>query len=101
MKSLLTWLICIISFCTSGQNINQIRNSLLKKDSINSTLDGNLQVFYYYKSIDKKPKPLIVQLHSWSYTANDLETIGLDNVVVSKNYNYIFPNFLYSIFQFV
>lgn len=93
MKSLLTWLICIISFCTSGQNINQSRNTLLKKDSINSTLDGNLQVFYYYKSIDKKSKPLIVQLHSWSYTANDLETIGLDNVVVSKNYNYIFPNF--------
>ncbi len=93
MKLLLTCLICIISFCANGQNINQNRHSLLKKDSINSSLDGNSQVFYYYKSTDKKPKPLIVQLHSWSYTANDLETVGLDTIVTNKNYNYIFPNF--------
>ncbi len=93
MKLILTYLICIISFCAIGQNINQNRHSLLKKDSINSSLDGNSQVFYYYKSDAKKHKPLIVQLHSWSYTANDLETVGLDTIVTNKNYNYIFPNF--------
>ena len=93
MKILLTCLVCIISLCASGQPINQNRHTLLKKDSINSTLDGNVQVFYYYKSTEKKSKPLIVQLHSWSYTANDLETVGLDTIVTNKDYNYIFPNF--------
>jgi dipeptidyl aminopeptidase/acylaminoacyl peptidase len=94
MKSLLTCLICIISFCANGQNTNQKRlATLLNKDSIISTLDGNLQVFYYYKSNDKKPKPLIVQLHSWSYTAESLQTIGLDTIAINNNYNYIFPNF--------
>jgi len=94
MKSLLTWFICTISLCASGQNINRNHfTTLLTKDSIYSTLDGNLQVFYYYKSNDKKPKPLIVQLHSWSYTAESLQTIGLDSVAINSNYNYIFPNF--------
>jgi dipeptidyl aminopeptidase/acylaminoacyl peptidase len=94
MKSLLTWLICIINVCASGQNTNQNKlATLLNKDSINSTLDGNLQVFYYYKSNNKPPQPLIVQLHSWSYPADSLKTIGLDSIVKSKNYNYIFPNF--------
>jgi poly(3-hydroxybutyrate) depolymerase len=94
MKTFLTWLICIISIYASGQNTNQNQlATLLNKDSIYSTLDGNLQVFYYYKSNDKKPKPLIVQLHSWSYTAESLQTIGLETVAINNNYNYIFPNF--------
>ena len=94
MKSLLTWLICIINVCASGQNTNQNQlAAFLNKDSINSTLDGNLQVFYYYKSNNKKPEPLIVQLHSWSYPADSLKTIGLDSISKNKNYNYIFPNF--------
>jgi len=94
MKSVLTWLICIISFCANGQNTNQNRlATLLNKDSIISALDRNLQVFYYYKSNDKKHKPLIVQLHSWSYTAESLQTIGLDTIAINNNYNYIFPNF--------
>jgi predicted peptidase len=94
MKSLLTWLICIINVCASGQNANQNQlATVLNKDSINSTLDGNLQVFYYYKSNNKNPQPLIVQLHSWSYPADSLKTIGLDSIVKNKNYNYIFPDF--------
>ncbi|MEP6675670.1 MAG: alpha/beta fold hydrolase [Ferruginibacter sp.] len=56
-------------------------------------MDGNIQIFYYSKSINAKPQPLIVQLHSWSYTADSLKTIGLDTIADSKNYNYIFPNF--------
>ncbi len=94
MKSHLTWLICIISICASGQNtIQKDISSLLIKDSIYSSLDENLQVFYYYKSTGKKPRPLIVQLHSWSYTAESLQTVGLDTVAISYNYNYIFPDF--------
>jgi len=94
MKSLLTCLICISSLCASGQYANKKQvATFLIKDSINSTLDGNVQVFYYYKSTDIKPEPLIVQLHSWSYPADSLKTIGLDSIAKKANYNYIFPNF--------
>jgi poly(3-hydroxybutyrate) depolymerase len=94
MKLILICLLNFICFFANGQNASQNqRSALLNKDSIYSALDGNLQVIYSYKANDKKPKPLIVQLHSWSYTANDLETIGLDTIVKNKNYNYIFPDF--------
>jgi len=94
MKLLLTSLLCILSYLSIGQSTNQDnQGTFLNKDSIKSTLDGNTQVFYYYKSTDKKPKPLIVQLHSWSYTADSLKTIDLDVIAKDKNYNYVFPNF--------
>lgn len=91
MKLLLTWLFCILSYLSIGQN--KPAQTFLIKDSIISALDGYNQVFYYYKSTDKKTKPLIVQLHSWSYTADSLKTLGLDTIAKSKNYNFIFPNF--------
>lgn len=94
MKLLLTSFFCIVSYLTIGQINNQnLQQTFLSKDSINSSLDGNTQVFYYNKSTDTKPKPLIVQLHSWSFPADSLKTIELDIVASSKNYNYIFPNF--------
>jgi poly(3-hydroxybutyrate) depolymerase len=94
MKLLLTYLLCIFSSLCIGQSTNQhISDHPLTKDSINSTLDGYKQIFYYSKSTDQKPKPLIVQLHSWSYPADSLKTIDLDIVTKSKNYNYVFPNF--------
>jgi pimeloyl-ACP methyl ester carboxylesterase len=93
MKLLFTWLVSLISLCLSGQ-INRVADHLLlKKDSISCSLDGNVQVFYYYKSPAPKPRPLVVQLHSWSYSANDLQTIGLDTIAENRGYNYIFPNF--------
>jgi dipeptidyl aminopeptidase/acylaminoacyl peptidase len=94
MKLILTSLLCVFSYLSIGQNTNQNnQQTFLNKDSIKSTLDGNTQVFYYYKSTDKKPKPLIVQLHSWSYPADSLKTVDLDVIAKAKNYNYIFPNF--------
>jgi len=94
MKLLLTGLICIISICANGQNGNKKQSqAFLKKESISSALDGNIQVFYYYKPISTKPLPLIVQLHSWSYSADSLVTIGLDTIARNNNYNYLFPNF--------
>jgi len=94
MKFLLTSLLCIFSYLSIGQRANQnYQVTFLNKDSIKSTLDGYTQVFYYYKSTDKKPKPLIIQLHSWSYPADSLKTIDLDVIVKAKNYNYVFPNF--------
>ena len=93
MKLLFTWLVSLISLCLSGQIDRNNDHLLLKKDSIYCSLDGNLQVFYYYKSTNPKSKPLVVQLHSWSYSADDLQTIGLDTISENKDYNYIFPNF--------
>jgi poly(3-hydroxybutyrate) depolymerase len=94
MKLQLTSLFCILSSLSIAQHTNQNKVvSILNKDSIKSTLDGYSQVFYYYKSTDKNPKPLIVQLHSWSYPADSLRTIGLDVISKTKNYNYLFPDF--------
>jgi dipeptidyl aminopeptidase/acylaminoacyl peptidase len=66
---------------------------MLKKDSITSSLDGALQVFYYYRSNDTRQRPLVVQLHSWSYPVDSFKTSGLESAAITKNYNYIFPNF--------
>jgi len=76
MKLLLTSLFCILSCLSIGQSTNQNNHeTFLNRDSIQSSLDGYSQIFYYYKSTDKKPKPLIVQLQSWSYTADSLQTV--------------------------
>ncbi len=94
MKLLATSLFCILGYLSVGQIGNQNDHpAFLTKDSIHSAMDGYTQVFYYYKSTDKKSKPLIVQLHSWSYPADSLKTIDLDLVAKDKNYNYVFPNF--------
>jgi pimeloyl-ACP methyl ester carboxylesterase len=78
----------------SGQNIpNFQRPDFLKKDSIKSSLDANIQVFYYYKSSTSEPKPLVVQLHSWSNSADSLKTTFLAPEAKKQDWNYIFPNF--------
>ena len=68
------------------------RPDFLKKDSILSSLDKNTQVFYYDKSTASKPKPLVVELHSWSNSADSQKDI-LAEQAHAKNWNYIFPNF--------
>ena len=68
------------------------RPDFLKKDSILSSLDKNTQVFYYDKSTASKPKPLVVELHSWSNSADSQKDI-LAEQTHAKNWNYIFPNF--------
>jgi pimeloyl-ACP methyl ester carboxylesterase len=64
----------------------------LKKDSIQSSLDKNIQVFYFDKSTAPKLKPLVVELHSWSNTASSQKDI-LAEQAHTKNWNYILPNF--------
>ncbi|MEP7111305.1 MAG: prolyl oligopeptidase family serine peptidase [Ferruginibacter sp.] len=94
MKQILLFIFYLISLFTNGQTTdNTQRNNFLKKDSIKSSMDSTTQVFYYNKSINNKPEPLIVQLHSWSFTADSLKTIDLDIEANAKNYNYIFPDF--------
>lgn len=90
MKPAILCIVCLISLFTHGQTIDK---GFLKKDSIKSSMDGIIQVFYYSRSTSTKPEPLIVQLHSWSFPADSLKTIGLDIEASKKNYNYLFPNF--------
>lgn len=68
------------------------RPDFLKKDSIQSSLDKNIQVFYYDKSTKTKQQPLVVELHSWSNTASSQKDI-LAEQAHTKNWNYILPNF--------
>ena len=93
IKFILTCFFCIVSYLCNGQSNRDNATIFLNKDSVKSSLDGYSQVIYYYKSTKDNPQPLIVQLHSWSYTADSLKTIGLDAIAKNKNYNYVFPNF--------
>ena len=93
MRYLFFPLFCSISLLTYGQVMPNKPTNSLTKDSIKSTIDGNTQIFYYYKSTAKKKMPLIVQLHSWSYPVDSLRTRRVDIEAISNNYNYLFPNF--------
>lgn len=93
MRLLLFLLLCPFGFLATGQGITGKPITNLTKDSIHSSLDNNTQSFYYYKSTDTKPRPLLVQLHSWSFPADSLKTIGLDVEAAERNINYLFPNF--------
>ena len=87
-------LIFLDIFLIFAQNVpNFQRPNFLKKDSIKSRIDSNAQVFYYYKSTQSKPRPLVVQLHSWSNAADSLKTAFLAPESKNKDWNYIFPNF--------
>ena len=95
MKKIALFVLLFLNcFLITAQNIpNFQRPDFLKKDSIKSFLDKNIQVFYYYKSTESKPKPLVVQLHSWSNAADSLKTAFLAPEAKNKGWNYIFPNF--------
>lgn len=95
MKKIVIIVVLLLSsFVIFAQNIpNFQRPDFLKKDSIKSSLDNNVQVFYYYKSTEFKRKPLVVQLHSWSNVADSLKTAFLAPEAKNKDWNYIFPNF--------
>jgi pimeloyl-ACP methyl ester carboxylesterase len=68
------------------------RPDFLKKDSIRSSLDGNTQVFYYDKSTASTPQPLVVELHSWSNSADSQKDMVAAQAN-AKKWNYIFPDF--------
>lgn len=84
---LLITCLCIVAFSVFAQ-----RPNYLQKDSIQSALDGNTQVFYYDKSTAATPQPLIVELHSWSNSADSQKGM-MATQVHAKNWNFIFPNF--------
>lgn len=87
MKKNILLLLIFIGNLTFAQ-----RPNFLKKDSIRSSLDKNIQVFYYEKSTNSKPQPLVVELHSWSNTADSQKDL-LAEQSHAKKWNYILPNF--------
>jgi predicted alpha/beta-fold hydrolase len=87
MKALILFLLLSVGIVAIAQ-----RPDYLKKDSIPSALDGNTQVFYYTKSTAATPQPLVVELHSWSNSADSQKGM-IATQVHAKNWNFIFPNF--------
>lgn len=58
---------------------------------IKSPLDGTIQKAYFYRSRSSEAKPLIVSLHTWSHDYTQFDSIN--DLCVSKDLNYIHPNF--------
>lgn len=77
------------TFSVFGQNPYP---DFFKKDSITSSLDGNIQVFYYRQAVATGTRPLVVALHSWSNTADSQKGIWAE-IAQNKDWNYIVPNF--------
>lgn len=85
-------IIILLLLCGGQEIASAQRPDFLKKDSINSSLDGNTEVFYYDKSASQKAAPLVVELHSWSNSSHS-QTDILAQHARAKNWNYILPNF--------
>lgn len=85
-------IIALLILCFQFQITSAQRPGFLKKDSISSSLDGNVEVFYYDRSASQKAEPLVVELHSWSNSSHS-QTDLLAQHVRAKNWNYILPNF--------
>lgn len=92
MKLFFTCLLSFLSYLSIAQS-GSSEVAFLKKDSIVSRLDAYTQVFYYHKAEAVQARPLVIQLHSWSFPADSLRTIGLSIIAKNKDYNYVFPNF--------
>ncbi len=91
--NLLLWLICLLPCTGMGQvPVAVQRPTFLQKDSIRSSLDANVQAFYYDKSTTSTPQPLVVALHSWSNSAESQPPLAAEEAH-AKGWNYIFPNF--------
>lgn len=91
-KKLLLIIVVNILFGFTTYSQSTQRPNFLKKDSIQSSLDKNIQIFYYDKSTSPKPQPLVVELHEWSSSASSQKNIIAEQSHL-KNWNYILPNF--------
>ncbi len=83
--------IMFVMFVFCLNSIGQ-RPDFLQKDSLKSHLDDSTQVFYFAKSTATKKQALVVELHSWSFNANNYPNL-LAKQTRAKGWNYILPNF--------
>lgn len=82
----------IFNFCIDFESAVGQRPSYLQKDSIISQMDGVSDVFYFDKSAESSPQPLIVELHTWSFSSTSQTELTAQEVH-AKKWNYILPNF--------
>ena len=64
---------------------------LCQQIEIISSLDGEVQPAWFYKSISSLPRPLVVSLHTWSGGYDQKDTLSWE--AMKKDYNYIHPHF--------
>lgn len=67
-------------------------DTTFRKAQTISSLDGETQFFYYYKSTSKQKMPLVVSLHQWSSDYKNFKS-PLAGIVKDNNWNYIYPDF--------
>lgn len=101
MKNLILLFVAFVSFhfSISAQSKDATWDNTLSKNwpvgfvpvKINSSADGKLQKAVLYKSIQTKPQPLIISLHSWS--GDYLQEDPLAGEVALRGWNYIHPDF--------
>jgi lysophospholipase L1-like esterase len=58
---------------------------------IPSSLDGEIQKAYFYKSTETSARPLIVSLHTWSGDYTQEDPLALQ--VMERDWNFIHPDF--------
>ncbi len=59
--------------------------------SIKSTIDGQSEKAYFYKSLSGTPRPLVVSLHTWSGDYTQTDPLAL--LCKARDLNYIHPDF--------
>lgn len=90
------FLVLILSYWTQDNTEDEVKNyndwNKFSIDSIASSLDNEIQRFYYYKSLSKKMMPLVVSLHQWSSDYTNFKN-SLAPQVKERGWNYIHPDF--------
>lgn len=61
-------------------------------DSISSSMDVEMQHFYYYRSDLSKKQPLVISLHQWSANYAEYKN-SLAPEIKARQWNYIHPDF--------
>lgn len=97
IQSICLVLPAVYCFWTSGdrastpQSAGPMWSDTFQIVDIKSPLDGAIQKAYFYRSRSAEVKPLIVSLHTWSHDYTQFDSIN--DLCVSKDLNYIHPNF--------
>lgn len=98
MRKLAIFTICFfLGKVTSAQqpvwdNTNaSIWDSSFQSVAIPSSADGALQQAYFFKSVQRRPQPLIVSLHTWSGDYQQKDPLAKE--ILARGWNYIHPDF--------
>lgn len=85
-------LICSLLFVNAEMNSQNGKWVGFEKGSTISSLDNEIQCFYYYRSELPGKQPLVISLHQWSADYKEFKN-SLAPEVKEKKWNYIHPDF--------